>query len=622
MATSPVETVHARVYVPTRSKALVAAATPASRLKREGRQLFQPWQAEALAHYDKLGPCHWPAVFHGQLISPIRLYLGLRDPQSGEITEIDDSKGILRPLEDPGGGFASLLSNYATLRFLIGESYLLETPDEDDPDGTVFEIVSPLELRLKPGTGVGGRPEEYQRIRAPGLTAEELIQAPDEDLDLLDMGEARVWRFHRRHPTYSDQADSPVRSLLHLYEELELLHAEARSSLRSRIARAGILFIDGKLSFTVAGSGEDDAEAEGAADEDPEADELLDALIEAMMAAITDQDLPPAPIIARVEAQFGTKLSDLFYHWKPEVDETFPSTERIDKLIGWIAQGTDLPPEVVLGFSDMNHWNAFLVDDQTWESHGRTDAVAFCQDVTEAYVRPKAQAEDMESWENVVCWFDPAEVTTDPDRSKNARELYIDGELSGDAYREARGWQDDDAPSDEERRRYLAIKLRDATLLGIEPAEAEEPPETDETGRDLPHSEPAQGPSEDEEPDDLPASANGRLEDALFGAAQAALYRGRELAGSRLLGLRRSCEDCFAGAEGVPKHEIAAYLGETTVHELATSCADLVAGAGACFADVAVQLGLDREHADTLARRIEEYAADTLLESEPSPVPL
>jgi hypothetical protein len=604
------------VYSPARSaKTLRAAAAPASSTRRESRQLFQPWQALALGYYDKLGPCRYPANFHAAMLAPIRLYLGVRD-EKGEIEEIEDSKGILSRLEDPGGGHASLLSNYAILRFLAGESYLLNTADEDDPDGERFEIVSPLELRLN----TDGK--NYQRIRAPGLSPVELISADEDDLDMLELGEARVWRFHRRHPTYSDWADSPVRSVLHLYEELELLHLEAKSQLRSRIARAGILFIDGRITFTLAGPGDpDEAEPEGVADEDPEEDELLDALIEAVIAAISDPDSPAAhaPVIARVENQTGLPLKDLIHHWMHDIDENFPSTERIEKLHGWIAQGIDLPPEISLGFSDSNHWNAWLVDEQAWEAHGKPDAVAFCQDITEAYVRRKAIAESLEDAENVICWFDPAEVTTDPDRSKNARDLYRDGELSGETYRDVLGFaKETDEPSDEERRRHAAFKLRDTSLLpGAEIAPAEE------TNEDIVRSEPADGEPEAEEDTPFAASTNGRLEDALRGAAEFGLYRSRELAGARLLGLRRSCEECFEGAGAVPKERIAAYLGEEKVRELISETElELVKDGCEIFLAIAERLGVDPELARELGALIESHAALTLYDDEPPPVPL
>lgn len=596
-------------------RSLIAASQPATRMRREGRQLFQPWQAEALAYYDRLGECRYPAQFHAAMLSRVRLYLGRRD-ESGEIEEIEDSKGILQRLEDPGGGHSSLLSPYGALRFVAGESFLLNTADEEDRDGELFEIVSPLELRLKPGS------KDYQRVRAPGLTPEELLSADEEELDLLDIGEARVWRFHRRHPTYSDWADSPVRTVLTDYEELLLLKLEARSQVKSRIARAGILFLDGRLSFTTAGAGEDEAEPEGTADEDAEADELLEALIEAFIAARDDEGSAAgvAPVIARVENGTGLPLKDLVFHLRiHEPEDTYPASARIKEVREGIAIAIDLPKEILLGLTDANHWTAWSIDDSTWEQHGEPDAIAFCQDITDAYVRPKAEAEKVEDWEDIVCWYDAAAVTTDPDRSKNAKDLYRDGEISGEGYRNSLGFSDDDEPSEDERRRYAAFRLRDRSLLPGEEAADEE-----DTGRDIPTEEPVAGEPEPEAPPEqgLAASANGQLEDALRGAAEFALYRGRELAGSKLLGLRRSCEECFAGSEGVSKDKIAAYLGETTVRELVPDTDSLVSGVGKGFAEVALRLGVEPDRAHELALVIQRHAAETLTDDDPAPVPL
>src|SRR6185369_12954787 len=97
----------------------------------------------------------------------------------GEPEESTDQQliDLFERIQDPGGGGRSeLAAAYGRLMFLIGDGYLTVTSQDGDE---AWEFLSPLELKLKPG-GRPDRPQDFLRLRAPGLTPEELSEAGDE----------------------------------------------------------------------------------------------------------------------------------------------------------------------------------------------------------------------------------------------------------------------------------------------------------------------------------------------------------------------------------------------------------------------------------------------------------
>jgi len=563
--------------------------------KSKYRRLIQPWQESALSWYDLLGECWYPAQFYGRALSRLRIYPALLE-DDGELKEIKDGlpTEVLARVKDPGGGGRSnMLRTYGQLRFLTGESYLVVT----DPDGEneAWEMVSTDELRVQPGAG-------YVRYRAPQLNPETYQDAPEEVFEPLP-GAAIVYRFWQRHPRYSALADSPVKAVLDLYDLLARLRAAAIARSKSRAADAGIFFLANEIKWPET----------GVQDDDPNQDPFLRDLTTALVSAIRDPGEASAavPMIARIPADMIENQRG-FYHLKlRDASEAYPEDELIDKTIRHIALGLDIPPEVLTGLSDTNHWNAWMIQDETWQSHLGPVAQGFCDDLTTCYFQPALREAGEKEWARLVVAYDAAEVINHPDRGKDALEAFDRGGIGYARLRESLGFADDDAPDDDELEVMLAFKSGNAQALdGAEEAE-QGADDASEVAEDAP-VEPEQ--QEREEDEEVAAS--------VVALAEMAVERCRELAGSRLRTHSRGCDACAAKLDGVDNALVASVLGHEQATELSAPVPSvLVAGGAATFAKVLRRRGVEESWVEALSNMVELHAARTLFQPEAPALP-
>lgn len=573
---------------------LLAAARPVTTDDaKDLPKLRQGWQETAYGYFDRVGACHFPAAFHGAMLSRVRLYVGFQD-ESGEIIESEDPAelALLDPLADQDGGHRTILNAYGQQMFIAGETSLVITADEDNPGVEQHDLLSPVEWRVTPDG------KKFMRSGYPG-ERRELLNATSKPLDEpLLPGEARSYRLWRRHPGYSLLADSPVRPVLDQYEELMLLGLAARSRILSRLVQAGVLFYDGEISFAET--------APDAPDEDPDADPFFERLIAYVQAAISDPGsaAAAAPLLARVDSG-GRNLSELFFHLKL-VDDTgkYPETERQRELIHQVAIAIDLPPEILEGMGGISHWGGWLVDEQTWKNHGQPNIVAFCSDMTSAYLRPRAVAQNLTRAADLVIWYDAAAVTTDPDKSKTAQQAYVDGAVGGAYYRDSIGATEEDAPTPEEQSVWIFTKTRGSGQT----TELTSPATIADVSAEQAGQEPAGGPAGASS--SLQASADGGLHAMVRGAALVGLFRARELAGSRIRSRRDSCPDCFQGLDEVPNSDLAARMGDVLLDQVGAPARGLlVRGGDQGFVAALAGLGVDQAAALVLGARLLEIAA-------------
>lgn len=599
------------------------AEPPAVDAAASQRLLLQAWQWQSFRFYDAIGEIRYSAQFYARSLQNLRLFVGRKGPD-GEIEELEltdtpAAHEILDDVQDPGGGRAGMLRAYGQLKWLIGEGYMLVTPGDGEGERNVWEFVSPAELIVLAGGSM-------LRQAAPGLPQRPIRYADSGEYAPEGAGTAVAYRWWQPHPMFSASADAPMRGVLLLCRELELLTAAVEARSVSRPAGAGLLLIPDEIS---------PAPPEPVGDEAPQEDIFLRDLIQATISPITDPGTASAvvPLIVRGQAEYLKELRHLQIH---NPLETYPEEGLRSECIRRIALSLDFPPEVLLGVSDVNNWNAWQIDEQTWKTHLQPVAQSFCGDLTSSYFRAACRDAGVEGWEDLVVWYDPAEIINHPDRSNDFRQAYIDGAVGAEAYREAIGADDGDAPSDDEEQRRAGILLRDSSYYayGIpsvrggaiepEPGEVENPTgsQSDPTGggAQIP-SAPAAGPSAPEQ-DPTATTASGKL----AGAVEMALERCRELAGSRLrTKITRAapadrCEDCATAIRDVPNGLVASALaGSTDALELPAP-RELVAGGASLLRDRAVAWGMTADQAALLAESVERHAALTLFDADPRPM--
>jgi hypothetical protein len=134
-------------------------------------------------------------------------------------------------------------------------------------------------------------------------------------------------------------------------------------------------------------------------------------------------------------------------------------TDMREAALRRFAAGTDLPQEIVLGLGDSSHWNAAEIEEQAIKVAIEPIAGAICDALTQQFLWPAMRAmgdKDPERW---VIWYSTAELTQRPDRSAEAQVLYDKGILSPEAVLRENGFNTDDLPNEDEKRREFARQV-------------------------------------------------------------------------------------------------------------------------------------------------------------------
>src|SRR3990167_4748275 len=375
-------------------------ALTASALKLDERssalakRLSQPWQLLALSHFDLIGEIHFACHFNARQISRVRFFPA-RLEENGDLTPIESGPPveILDRIKDQGGGRSRLQFNWARLDFITGEGILFG--DRLETENERWRYIWKDEVkRLENGS--------WER-----LTFDKKSYDPPQ------IGIAyRMWNPHPRH---SDEADSPLRSIVDIAEELLILTASVRSTAVSRMTN-GMVILPTELSPNPYGPPEDD---DYKGDEDPETDPFLDDWMEHASAQKDNPGTAEAAIPFTLQGayEYIDRVRYMATH-DPQTD--YMEKELLKECIQRLAICMDFPPEFLLGMTDANHWTARQVVYDMWRSYGATIAEQFGDDLSDSYLRPALRNESYPDWQNVVLAFDDSQVVISPDRTEVA----------------------------------------------------------------------------------------------------------------------------------------------------------------------------------------------------------
>lgn len=587
----------ARIF--SRRKPAVTAAVqpirdPAKtfRATLSGRGSKPDWQSLGWEMYEQCGELRYVCKWLSGGLSRCRLVASEIDPETGRptgSTENVRANEIVRDIAGGPGGQAQLLGRAAVFLTVPGEGFVavIIRGREGDAETEEWHLLDRSEVAVK-GTDI-------ELTLADG-TKHQYI--PDRDVLF------RVWN---PHPRNSQEADSPVRSVLPALAEIVQTTATIRHASKSRLIGGKILFVPSEMSLPKV------AQAPTAAPVDPDApslppspvqeqatsQDLQDLLFDVAKAAADDPDSAAAhlPIIASVAGEWTdkTKLVDLHSDINAE-----QLTIR-EAAIRRVALGMDVPAEVLLGVAEMNHWNAWAMRDDAVTTHIVPLLETITDALTTALLRPVLVREGLDP-DAFVVWYDTTELTQDPDRHDEALAANERGALRNDALLKHLGFTEDDgydlttlagiqqfARDQAARRPELLPTL--APLLGV-------------TMPDLPTAEtgPAGAPRAIESRQEEPA------EPAVTAAAEPAravatllLMRALELAGKRRL--TRADRMSLAGT---PPHEVHTRMSPVP----ATDVARLISGFDAGLTnDIADAVGADP---DRLRRLVADHAATAL----------
>lgn len=486
------------------------------------------------------------------------------------------------------GGQQVLTARLGVNLFGIGEAYIIQraVPDRvvDPADGDEaaemvwdWEVRSPGELRQS---------KQDRRVI-------ETIDSPDQrdgrPIEGVGADPPFVERIWRKHWGWSGWADSNLRGAVDTCEELRLLGLVARASLRSR-AMAGIFTVPDEIDFGGAESpdGSTGTRKAPAFDRD---------LAEAMAAGIGNEADPNtvAPLIVRASKDFLSR--DVF--GPIELPRRYGADEREqrEQAVLRLGRTIELPVEKLTGVSDVNHWTAWAVDEDTYRAYIEPLANIVSEALTYGLLRPQLLAESCppEVVERLVVSVDASNLVRRADKGKIADTGVTNLALSWEAWRRANQFGDDDAPTLQE------IAVRFASQNRLDPAillpllveagiisedvadeakaakEAATPPApvvVAPPGEDVVDGPPAQEPPVAVAAAAFSATTTGQrlamidstLRERLTVLADGAVHRALERAGNRLRSNRTSTVRAAVAAAGdVPAASLARHVTPTAV---------------------------------------------------------
>ena len=479
----------------------------------------ESWQAEAWNYWETVGELRYVATWIGNVMSRARLYAAHRDGRMIVPVAEGPAAEAMDALYGGPQGQAEMLQAVGVHLTVAGEGYVVNRAEGDQ-----WNTLAAGKVVQHPGGG-----KNPPRLRADFGTEAGMTDLTPEDLVI------RIWTPNPKDPT---RPDSPVRANLSTLAQITAYDAHIAAQVRSRLAGAGVLFLSNEVQFPVP-PGMDPAATQA---------QIFMALLgESMMTPIANPGDPSAlvPIVAMVPTESLGKNEHLKF-WT-ELDDAV--VEMRDAGIKRLALGLDVPPEVLLGVADANHWNAWLSEESAVKAHLEPRLAVVAYALSTAYLRPalKGVVPDPDDWYVIA---DTSSIRMRPNRSTEAIELYDRGELSGTALRRETGFQPEDAPPVEEFIQWLLRKVATGSTSPEQTMAA-----LDKLGAGL--NLPGPGPGEENRPppDDLRTDTRPELEqrlipqrenattradrvprspEGLAAACDALVYRALERAGNRL----------------------------------------------------------------------------------------
>lgn len=410
---------------PQAPQGFIASAVRLPTISRRASGVPQAWQTRAWNYWENVGELRFTATWIGNVLSRARLVAAKREGRM--LVPIDNANDPAVKAMDAlyGGpqGQSEMLSALGVNLTVAGEGYIINLAKDDTwhtlATGRVRQLAPD---RLQADFGMEGDP----RV----LT--------DRDL---------VIRLFTPTPTDPTMADSPTRAVLSTLAQIVAYDAHINAQIRSRLAGNGILFVSNEVDFPAL------------PDTDPAAtpaQRFMAMLGEAMMTPIEDPDDPSAlvPIVAMVPTESLGKNEHMKF-WS-ELDQAVISMR--DAAIKRFALGVDVPPEVLLGLADQNHWNAWLSEESAVKAHLEPRLGIIAHALTTQYLRPAIQGLVAKPDDYFVL-ADTASIRMRPNRSTEALALYDKGELSGEALRRETGFQPEDKPDEAQEKAWILRKL-------------------------------------------------------------------------------------------------------------------------------------------------------------------
>lgn len=424
-------------------RALVAAAKnysfnkPKDKASKSKLRQVEDWQFAAWDFFDVVPEYSQGCNITGALLSRAKLVVVERmvDERTGKlIWKPTENEAALEAGERLFGGEegqSEMLRNLGVHFSVAGGAHLIgPVNDEDMLDPDKWLVAASTELSK---TGDKWR-----------LNGKEL-----EDVFVIEL-----WKRHPRDPR---KYMSPTRAILPVLNLLVQLMKRSGAQIDSRLTGNGLFLLPSEIEFPALPTKRNPGDPEAVNGYAPgDLDGLIDTLVQVGSEAMFDQSSPAStlPVFGTVPGEYLDKGQH--YKFWSELDAAMPALELA--LIRRIALGMDMPPEVLLGNAGSNHWNAWLSDENSVKIHGEPLLRVITSSITSGWLRPALDG-FVDNVFDFAIGADTSQMRMRPNRSKESIELFKHGALSEIAMRRENGFDEADAPTDEERQRMLVFRV-------------------------------------------------------------------------------------------------------------------------------------------------------------------
>lgn len=437
----------------------------------------QQWQALAWGYRDMIGELRYGLQYRARAISRVRFYvaqiigdddepipLSLRSDDDAEkrgritlppaLCAAAEEELARLPL-DAGYQFTGVWSENFDV---AGECYLHGFYDAWSGEEQ-WKIRSVDEVEF----GTDGRTVHLIDETVPGGIGRRV--------DLSDEGGEELYRLWVPHPRRSHLADSALHAMIGTMEDICLIGREMRAVMRSRIMANGVILMPDGMTM-MRNTRED---GDGDEDDSP----FMAEFTEAINAPIANEGDPGGT----VPVVLTGSIEDI-KAWRHERLEREDSEELKDKLeaaLGRLGAGLDIPPEILKGMGDANHWTAWQIDSSTARHHIEPGVRLMADSLTGAMLRAALlkRGFPIDQVRQVRVWYDLGSLTENPNRRQDAIDARREGAIGNASFRKALGFNDGDAPTPQEVIEMVALKagFDQATATAILRALAANDPE-------------------------------------------------------------------------------------------------------------------------------------------------
>lgn len=489
--------------------ALNAAASVISPQKTSLKIEYARWQSQVWDYYDRLGEYEAGVAWKANSLSRVRLLAAELQPSGQKPVPMEEGPAAdaVQRLAGGIGGQAELMRQATVHLSVPGEGWMVGEVDRESsgepqlgPDGRLlpdderWQVYSADELRRASSKDDRG----HRRFEVREDESSKSWRPIDR--------ESVVVRFWKPHARYKWRADSPGRHAMGDLAELDAINMRILATLSSRLAMNGILAYDKKR----AGYGDAPSPQEGGTD--PFADMFVTVASKAMKDPMSPEALLPIPVGFNIDDPADVDFRTLIQliRTSDAVDDKLLNMR--ESAIKKLASTLDMPAEVLLGMSGLNHWGQWQIEESGIKIHIAPMAELLCYSLTTGFLVPTLKAGNHSlrgpNGGRLIVWYDPSEIEQRPDKSDKATTLNDRLVVSDRAARREAGFDEEDAPTQDE---FDFMVARRQALSGTGAAAPTQPQDTDATG---PPDTDGQTPDEAEpvEPD-MPASLalrNGR----------------------------------------------------------------------------------------------------------------